>query len=148
MGKFIDMTGWKMSEHGVPDSRWTVIKSVGNGRWLCRCSCEKKTEKELYGNTLRQGTTKSCGCYNSEASSKRNLIDMTGWIMKEHGVSRSRLTAIECVGRDEDGHALWLFGCECGNKKVISGDAARSGITLSCGCLHKENIRENGKKNT
>ena len=26
MGKFIDMTGWVMKEHGIPDSRLTVIK--------------------------------------------------------------------------------------------------------------------------
>ena len=26
--KAIDMTGWVMSEHGVPDSRLTVIKLV------------------------------------------------------------------------------------------------------------------------
>lgn len=25
MGNFIDMTGWVMKEHGVPDSRLTVI---------------------------------------------------------------------------------------------------------------------------
>lgn len=28
MGKKIDMTGWIMAEHGVPDSRLTVIKKV------------------------------------------------------------------------------------------------------------------------
>ena len=26
MGKFIDMTGWKMWEHGVPDSRIIVVE--------------------------------------------------------------------------------------------------------------------------
>jgi hypothetical protein len=30
MGKFIDMTGWKMSEHGIPDSRITVIDKAPN----------------------------------------------------------------------------------------------------------------------
>lgn len=28
MPKKIDMTGWIMSEHGVPDSKLTVIKEV------------------------------------------------------------------------------------------------------------------------
>ena len=28
MGQKIDMTGWVMAEHGVPDSRLTVIKEV------------------------------------------------------------------------------------------------------------------------
>ena len=28
MSKFIDMTGWIMSEHGVSDSKWTIIQKV------------------------------------------------------------------------------------------------------------------------
>ena len=28
MGKFIDMTGWRMWEHGVPESKLTVIKQA------------------------------------------------------------------------------------------------------------------------
>lgn len=48
MPKAIDMTGWVMSEHGVPDSRLTVIKEVephytkgGNRQrqYLCKCTC-------------------------------------------------------------------------------------------------------------
>ena len=44
----IDMTGWVMSEHGVPDSRLTVLKQAEdfiqpNGKhramWECKCSC-------------------------------------------------------------------------------------------------------------
>lgn len=47
---YIDMTGWKMSEHGVPDSRWKVlekatIKDGGQICWLCRCSCENTQRK-------------------------------------------------------------------------------------------------------
>lgn len=30
MGQRIDMTGWVMKEHGVPDSRLTVIRKVPN----------------------------------------------------------------------------------------------------------------------
>ena len=30
MGKFIDMTGWVMKEHGIPDSRLTVIRRAAN----------------------------------------------------------------------------------------------------------------------
>ena len=45
-----DMTGWIMSEHGVPDSKIKVIKQTEdyikkNGQhvaqWLCECMCEK-----------------------------------------------------------------------------------------------------------
>lgn len=40
-----------------------------NKRWLCKCDCGK--EKIIYQNALCQKRTKSCGCYNAEASKKR-----------------------------------------------------------------------------
>ena len=60
MNNFIDMTNWKMKEHGVPDSKWTVIDYAGNSKWNCLCECG--TKKEVAGVTLRKGSSKSCGC--------------------------------------------------------------------------------------
>jgi hypothetical protein len=77
MWNFIDMTGWIMSEHGVPDSRLRVIQRAEdrftpNGslqvRWLCECSCEQHTQVVVVGSRLRNGTTKSCGCIEKELS--------------------------------------------------------------------------------
>lgn len=68
-----DMSGWIMSEHGVPDSKIKVIKQTEdyirkNGQhvaqWLCECMCEKHTEFIAAGQDIRSGHTKSCGCYN------------------------------------------------------------------------------------
>jgi len=46
--------------------RWTVIKYTKNYQnhsfYLCVCECG--TEKEVSGNYLRSGKSKSCGCYN------------------------------------------------------------------------------------
>ena len=43
MGNIIDMTGWVMKEHGVPDSRITVINRAPNKNkhvyWNCKCEC-------------------------------------------------------------------------------------------------------------
>ena len=63
--KFIDMTGWIMKEHGVPDSRLTVIKRDTDSKdrlskWICRCECG--TVFSAYGTKIRNGWTKSCGC--------------------------------------------------------------------------------------
>ena len=73
-----DMTGWKMWEHGVPDSRWIVVKQVddyiegkaGNHRaqWLCECSCEEHTQKNVIGRNLQSGISKSCGCLRKIAA--------------------------------------------------------------------------------
>lgn len=75
----IDMTGWNMWEHSVPDSRLTVIKQIedyvdphGNHRaqWLCECNCEKHRQIKAVGVDIRNGHTKSCGCLQDEASTQ------------------------------------------------------------------------------
>ena len=99
MGKFIDMTGWKMWEHGVPDSRLTIIKRIEdyinpNGRhviqWLCECSCAEHNKIVVSGCDIRSGNTKSCGCLQKEYAIKHckdfrkiNTYDLTSY---EYGV--------------------------------------------------------------
>lgn len=90
-----DMTGWVMSEHGVPDSRLTVIQQtddyverngVHRARWICECSCEGHNQIVALGKDIRNGNTKSCGCLKIELlvhrSKKENLSDLSG----EYGI--------------------------------------------------------------
>lgn len=86
-----DMTGWKMCEHGVPNSRWVVIeraedKIYSNGthmrQWLCECSCEKHTRKIISEVSLKNGDAKSCGCTRKGSRRKYNKYDLTG----EYGI--------------------------------------------------------------
>lgn len=66
---FVDITGQIFY-------RWTVLKydaerSTRKVYWICKCECG--TIKSVAGTTLKQGTTKSCGCFNLEVSnSPRN----------------------------------------------------------------------------
>ena len=57
MGKFIDLTGqrfgyWKVLER--------ANKSGKQAYWLCKCDCGKI--KTVSSSTLRNGTSRSCGC--------------------------------------------------------------------------------------
>lgn len=87
--KFIDMTGWIMSEHGVPDSKWVVIKKSdsNNTKWLCECSCSEHTQKEVRGSDLRNGHSKSCGCEKNAmiAKSKFKYNQYSELMTDEHG---------------------------------------------------------------
>lgn len=94
MSRFIDMTGWVMKEHGVKDSRWTVIEQSEdavqpNGKhikmWNCICECGKI--ESVNGNNLRSGKSKSCGCLSIEIA-KGNFG--TGGV-KKHGCAKTRL---------------------------------------------------------
>lgn len=132
MGKqAVDMTGWKMSEHGVEDSRWTVIEQDlerSGYYWKSRCQCG--TLKSIRGSELRLGKSKSCGCLAREL----RTTDMTGWVMKEHDVPDSLLTVLYLVNKHGNG-SIWHCRCECGNELDIPGAHIRSGNTKSCGCL-------------
>lgn len=75
MGKFIDMTGWVMSEHGVPDSRLTVIrrtkdyispKGIHRIMWECECNCQEYGIIVASADQIKSGRTKSCGCLQKE----------------------------------------------------------------------------------
>ena len=77
-------------------------------------------------------------------------IDMVGWVMKEHGVPRSRLTVLyEAPQSYKIEHNIkstktyWVCLCECGRLTVVCGVALRSGSVLSCGCLQKEVTSKN-----
>lgn len=87
-----DMTGWKMWEHGVPDSRLIIVKQAEDyiepktgqhvARWLCECSCEEHNQIIVAGRDVRSGHTLSCGCYKKEQTSFRsqkfNKYDLSG----------------------------------------------------------------------
>lgn len=86
-----DMTGWNMWEHGVPDSRLTVLEQAedridSNGkhyaRWKCMCNCENHTIKIIQQSHLKDGITLSCGCLGKE---KRQTS------ITKHGKSNTRL---------------------------------------------------------
>lgn len=133
MGKFIDLTGQKFG-------RLTVIERAENrGKqtyWLCKCECGN--EVIVRGGSLKNGTTKSCGCLNSEKSAekgKKNVIDLTG-------MKFGRLTVIERTEKPvhvKSNEAYWICQCECGNitKPIASSDLKKGGI-VSCGCWRKE----------
>lgn len=71
-----------------------------------------------------------------------NFIDMTGWVMSEHGVPDSRLIVVEEIERRQGKKAMWRCKCTCGSDKEVigAGTAIRTGDVRSCGCLERELI--------
>ena len=67
--QFIDLTGRTFG-------RLTVVSFAGvRGPhklllWRVQCSCGSP-EKSVWGNALRNGTTRSCGCFNRERAAQR-----------------------------------------------------------------------------
>lgn len=67
-----------------------------------------------------------------------NVVDMAG---QRFG----RLTALERVGSNKHGSALWRFRCDCGAETEAIGSNVRKGITKSCGCYGRESSGRNAR---
>lgn len=80
--KTIELTGMKFG-------RWTVIKKVKSNKniavWECVCECG--TIKNVGSHYLRNGNSKSCGCYNREVAILSNTT---------HGKTYTRLYSTWC----------------------------------------------------
>lgn len=89
--KFVDLTGWKMWERGIPDSRITVIKRVGSDKYkniiyLCKCTCGK--EFTTLATSIKKGVCKSCGCLKLESAIS------TCKKLTKHGLATTRICEI------------------------------------------------------
>lgn len=125
-----DMTGWKMWEHGVSDSRLTIIKQVedyitSNGKhysqWLCECSCEDHNIIIATGYALKSGHTKSCGCIHKEGliqigknNKKINKYDLSG----NYGIGWTSNTNTEFYFDIEDYDKIKDY---CWNEHILAG---------------------------
>lgn len=132
--KLIDLTGHIFG-------RWIVLSRADNSpsgqtKWLCRCDCGNS--RAVFATTLRDGTSRSCGCLKRELAIKRLTIDITG---RKYG----RLTAIREIGIDTHHNTIWLCKCECGNEISVSSRNLRHGKVKSCGCLKAELILPHGE---
>lgn len=107
-----DMTGWIMSEHGVPDSRLTIIcqgedyielkSGCHKARWWCQCNCGSEPFLALQSNIKKKNGTRSCGCIlqemmpkiakDSRTNHKTNKYDLT---LYDYGVGWTTNTNAE-----------------------------------------------------
>ena len=147
MPKKIDMTGWIMKEHGVPDSLLTVIKEVephitsgGNKQtqYLCKCNCGK--EVILKSSAIRNGNTKSCGCLKKKKLAERNAKNSSVKVGNRYG----KLVVIKDLGmrKQESRNKMerWsLCQCDCGSTPIeVKNNMLQTGWKKSCGCLQSQ----------
>lgn len=76
MGNKIDMTGLVFHRLYVLSESKYKMNSSGHIHWNCLCECGNKTV--VSGKSLRQGSTKSCGCLTKELRAKWNKEIWTG----------------------------------------------------------------------
>ena len=101
-----------------------VLEYVGDGKYRCCCSCGK--ECIAYGNNLKSGHTKSCGCKKYKDISKQRF---------------GKLVAIERVPAQGE-RQIWRCRCDCGNVVNVRMDSLISGHTKTCRRCEKRELPE------
>ena len=107
---------------------WIVIKNLDGKKALCQCNCIYKTIREVSINSLRQGTSKSCGC-----------------VTKFHeGQIVENWKILKFLGTNKDNQFEWLCECVCESKtlKKLTTSKLSQGCPSSCGCLNPHNTYE------
>ena len=111
--------------------RLTIISRSNGGYWNTRCDCGE--EKRVFGQYLRDGATRSCGCLREDYR-KSNM-------QRLEGQRFGRLTVIRRDILKRKNRPYWLCLCDCGAEAIIYGNSLTGGHTQSCGCLQKETCR-------
>lgn len=94
--------------------------------WKCVCSCGNGHIAR--GDSLRDGSIQSCGCYSKEM----RIVPINT------GETFNRLTVVEFSHINEQGCYCYKCVCECNNATIVSGSNLKSGKVKSCGCLVSE----------
>lgn len=113
-----------------------LSKPIGHGKdpyWICQCNCGNIVS--VRGASLKNGSTKSCGCYRKEKNTERCTLDLTN---KRFGY----LTALENTGKKEHGSYIWKCQCDCGNIHYVNASTLNLGQCSSCGCRTKSRGEE------
>ncbi len=120
--------------------RWNVLDDLYNDKHehicLCRCSCDKHTEKYVSHHNLVKGISKSCGCLIREAASKRfisHVGERYGFLVVTKDFMDGKRHICEC-------------DCDCGNKKTVLLNDLKNGSTKSCGHYHTQRSSETSVK--
>ena len=103
----------------------TVIdENKVDGKVKCKCDCGNM--KYVRPDHLKNGNTKSCGCYRRKRT-PANAKDLTG---EKFG----KLTVIKRLDEKSKHGAIWVLKCDCGNtSKAVTSDLT-SGKVKTCGC--------------
>lgn len=141
-----DLTGKKFCRLLVIEQAEDRIRPSGEhiAMWKCLCDCQadKETPSYVYkeGVELKNGRSKSCGCYNSEHIRNRQTKDL---VSKKFG----KLTVLELSHYNKYG-AIWKCICECQKNldepvfTYVNTNSLTTGNTTSCGCYHQEKLFE------
>lgn len=117
----------------------TAMKSTGVDKWghtiwLCKCDCGNICASTA--PVLKSGGKTSCG---RDTQNRRRATVSAKMVGKRFGM----LEILERCGSTDDGRALWLCRCDCGNELVVPTNIIKG--KKHCGCQTKRLMSEASK---
>ena len=143
--KVKDITGQRFGRLLVLRKDLNVYYTTGGKRkskWICQCDCGEIVS--VTGNSLKRGSTTSCGCYQAEKlgmsiDDYRKSFNATtrgnGLSQDFTGQRFGKLVVREKVGNSKNGKTKWVCDCDCGGTTIVVGNNLKNGHTQSCGCI-------------
>lgn len=109
----------------------------GRAQWLCQCKCGNQVT--VRGKALRNGNTKSCGCYQKERAAQSNMDRVGSLVGKKFG----KLTVICENGfiTHTSGKKSRIYYCECDCGNIVPAAQHQYlayGDLTSCGCIRSK----------
>ena len=108
--------------------------------WECICDCGATAF--VKSQHLCNGRIRSCGCL------RKDYLEQNSRNAKQEMVGQrfGRLMVTAMSEERKNGRILWKCACDCGNTVLTSKTSLKEGKTLSCGCLQKDIMKEQGRK--
>ena len=104
----------------------TVVRYVGNSKWLCKCSCGSDKDVVTTTTKLKTGHTRSCGCLWHEPKQVKPLPDIVG-------TRFGKWTVVSACPHEPNVDIKWHCKCDCGNEADVFQHNLFSGASTSCG---------------
>lgn len=117
---------------GLRFGAWTVLKRDPSRPRYYVCKCDCGTIRSVFGSTLKNGASNSCGCLSALHTKEKNLENAKSHIGEKYGFLT--IDAYELRGNDYWYHCQ----CQCGNDLWAIGKNIFIGNTYSCGCLNSK----------
>jgi Recombination endonuclease VII len=125
---------------GMIFDRLTVVskgeKANLRPTWICACSCGKT--RTILAQSLKNGSTKSCGCLHREVMVGKHKEKAEQIVGRLFG----KLLVIDILPRRaKNGGVYFLCRCECGEEREVASMSLLTGKSKSCGsCSHERPI--------
>lgn len=117
---------------GQKFGRWLVLKRDTSRPRYYICQCECGSIKSIFGSSLKNGTTKSCGCLKNEKNKQKYQKLATEHIGEKYG--KLIIKDVECRNKEY----YYKCECECGQEIVARGKNLFNGTMTSCGCINSK----------